>query len=103
MPVPCLFHTYASGFAKPGVPSSAPPSATNSEARPPWQWRLLAERDELERRLKALRHFMEASPAQYATLPYTDRQLLAMQSSHMANYLSVLNARIQRLEPPVAP
>lgn len=102
MPVPCLFHTYASGFAKPDVPSTAPPAVPDdNKSRPAWQQRVITERDELLRRCIALRRFMYDQVEQFQALPQPDRDLLKLQYTYMGDYLNVLNERIQRFTPPV--
>lgn len=57
-----------------------------------WQDRVRAEARELSEKLAKL-HAFQASEA-FGQLPYYERDLLIAQRGHMANYLSVLQARI---------
>ena len=57
-----------------------------------WQDRVRAEASELSEKLAKLDAF-QASEA-FGQLPYYERDLLIAQRGHMANYLSVLQARI---------
>lgn len=61
-----------------------------SPARPAYQLRVLAERDELAERLAKLKSFLEASP----TNGGAERDLLGVQSMAMTGYLDVLDKRI---------
>lgn len=57
-----------------------------------WQDRVRAEASELSEKLANLHVFLEGEA--FGQLPYYERDLLIAQRGHMANYLSVLQARI---------
>lgn len=61
-----------------------------SPARPAYQLRVLAERDDLAEKLSKLKAYLESSP----TNGGAERDLLGVQSMIMAGYLDVLDRRI---------
>lgn len=72
---------------------------------PPYQQRVLEERDELSDRMGRLYEFNHS--AIFTTLPIIEQHLLLKQYAHMTGYLDALDRRIRLFTafpaPPVAP
>lgn len=62
---------------------------------PDYQVRVIAERDELEKKLTALNSFISSSNV-FADLPANEQEELRVQSTYMTAYLEILNGRIGR-------
>lgn len=62
---------------------------------PDYQVRIIAERDELKKKLNALDSFIASSRA-FADLPAFEQEDLRTQYTHMVAYLMILNQRIGR-------
>ena len=60
----------------------------------PYQQRVVAERDELNRRMIILKDFRNPRNPVFASLGWHDKWLLSRKSCVMEDYLSVLNEQI---------
>lgn len=61
-----------------------------------WQLRVVAERDELKKKLDNLSIF--TNTAAFEAMHPIDSSLMVQQAAYMANYLHALNMRIVRFE-----